>query len=130
MLQHRITRMLIAALFLVSFVCAQESRHEDHHSAVHDHIVSHIEGIHNHVDAITRRARRLSCYRMISPRMRFPDQWLDYVEENIDTWRKEWVEWFCDVSLIRFVFSSSILICAHAISVSSERIVCWSLSRG
>jgi hypothetical protein len=20
------------------------------------------------------------------------------VEENIDTWRKEWVEWFCDVS--------------------------------
>jgi hypothetical protein len=34
---------------------------------------------------------------MISPRMRFPEQWLDYVEENIDTWRKEWVEWFCDV---------------------------------
>ncbi|CAL6357750.1 unnamed protein product [Bathycoccus prasinos] len=58
--------------------------------------MSHIEGIYNHVDSITRRARRLSCYRMISPRMRFPDQWLDYVEENIDTWRKEWVEWFCD----------------------------------
>ena len=57
MLQHRITRMLIAALFLVSFVCAQESRHDDHHTMVHDHIVSHIEGIHNHVDAITRRAK-------------------------------------------------------------------------
>ena len=130
MLQHRITRMLIAALFLVSFVCAQESRHDDHHSAVHDHIVSHIEGIHNHVDAITRRARRLFLLPDDFAENAFPDQWLDYVEENIDTWRKEWVEWFCDVSLIRFVFSSSILICAHAISVSSERIVCWFSSRG
>jgi len=97
MFQNRLARALIATLFLVSCVYAQESRHADHHAAVHDHVMSHIEGIHNHVDAITRRARRLSCYRMISPRMRFPDQWLDYVEENIDTWRKEWVEWFCDV---------------------------------